>query len=147
MQVCITRAPASRLLSVPAGTLCVMSEKAPSAHEGGAAGRELRQVPADYPVLLAGIKERIRLARARAIMAVNAEFNALTGRSARWLPTDSSATGGVPVSSLGWLAICATSFPRRRGSQRATSTGCLPSTVSTRTSKFRHRLWRKRRTL
>lgn len=40
-------------------------------------GRELGQVPADYPVLLASIKERIRRARVRAIMAVNAELNAL----------------------------------------------------------------------
>ena len=39
--------------------------------------RELNHVPADYPVLLADVKQRIRLARARAIMAVNAELNAL----------------------------------------------------------------------
>lgn len=54
-----------------------MSENAPSADESGVVGRELSQVPVDYPVLLASIKERIRLARARAIMAVNAELNAL----------------------------------------------------------------------
>ena len=65
------------LLSVPTGRLCVMSENAPSADESGVVGRELSQVPVDYPVLLASIKERIRLARARAIMAVNAELNAL----------------------------------------------------------------------
>ena len=39
--------------------------------------QELDHVPADYPLLLADIKQRIRLARARAIMAVNAELNAL----------------------------------------------------------------------
>lgn len=54
-----------------------MTDNVQSAHEGGAVGRELGQVPADYPVLLASIKKRIRLARARAIMAVNAELNAL----------------------------------------------------------------------
>lgn len=38
---------------------------------------DVAQTPADYPVLLAEIKQRIRVGRARAIMAVNAELNAL----------------------------------------------------------------------
>ena len=101
--------------------------------------RELNHVPANYPVLLADVKQRIRLARARAIMAVNAELNALYWEVGSLI--GNGVRGGAPVLSLGWLATYVMSFLRRRGSLCATSVGCLPSTASTPTSKFCHRLW------
>lgn len=101
-----------------------------------------RLMPVDYPVLLRDIKERIRRARARAIMAVNAELNALYWEIGAMI-ADRQRQEGWGSGVITRLARdLRNEFPRRSASPRETSTGCWPSTASTPTSTFRHKLWR-----
>ncbi len=85
-----------------------------------------------YAQLLGEIKQRIRQAKARAWMAVNAEMIRLYWRIGQVIDSRQQQEGYGTAVFPGWPATCTTSCRRKRASRSATSSACWPSTASTR---------------
>lgn len=92
-----------------------------------------------YTGLLTDIKQRIRYAQARTMLAANAELIRLYWEVGALIDTRQQKEG------WGTSVICTINCPRKRAFLDATSSACWLSTVSIQPWHLCHRLWYKRK--
>ena len=99
--------------------------------------------PTDYAALLGDIKQRVRHAQTRAMLAVNAELIRLYWDIGALIHTRQQQEGWCAAVIHAWRAICITSCRKKKAFPNAISNACWLFIANMPIWNLCHSLWHK----